>query len=101
MYVQTYREGPLGTERLTNVAVVGWLITYRAGHDPRHFYGRGPFKRRAPLRREQFTTPSRFGALRALVRECRLWCGRDFLLEIESAEPLHRLDYEPVDWIDC
>lgn len=78
-YFPTTRYGALGLERFAGAEVIGWRIRYRT-------YGHA--------QTIEHPNPSRFGALRAVIRRCRSWHGRMFLLEILEIKPLVRAEEE-------
>lgn len=88
MYLATRNYGPLGPERLTTAAITGYRVAFRrAGYAD-------SFKR---ARRQTLTVnrPSRFAALRELIRQSRIWWGRIYFLEVLSIEPVWRVEYTP------
>jgi len=88
MYFHQFRYGPLGREEYAGHEITGWKIAFRRWNHPQ-----------APMRlqRLRFNTPSRFGALRTLIRDSRAWLGKVYFLEIESITPLCKAHYELMD----
>ena len=89
MYFHRYINRGVGLEEYVGHEIVGWRVSYRAWRtqdDPRrlqHFVTR---------------TPSRYGALRAIVRRCRQWYGRGpYFLDVLDLRPICKAHYELVD----
>lgn len=88
MYFPKFRHRGLGLERYVGHTVVGWRIAFRRWR---------VFCDQPRRQRREFDTPSRFGALRALIRDSRAWHGKLFFLEIEDIQPICVPHYELVE----
>jgi hypothetical protein len=88
MYFPATRWTPFGPEAFQGSTIIGWRIAYRAYHDANQ-----PHR----LLRLTCDTPSRFGALRALIAKCRSWHGKVFVLDIESITPIYTARYELIE----